>query len=393
MRFRYLLLCLCLLGPGVFGCEEEFDDAAPRQDTGSADADEISEQDGGDAVDVAEDADSDAQEPGPGIFDYSPAQLTFRDVERGQSASESVLLKNLGESELLITDLRLVEQADGRELGELLPGERWIDDELAIPPDIGKEIDVKLKPTDYAADRGYLEITVLADTQTQHVVPIESINAYADIEAPSIVRMGSVPVGESQRQQVTIYNRGVDVLTVDEITSSGSDAFSYEVRTGSEVPDALERGEYISLDVLFEPESDDQQSGRLTVESSDPDDPSYEIRLLGNEPLPCIRVSTRAVDFGDIRVGEEAREALTILNCSLDRTLELSNVSFSTSANGAFTVELPDPLPLNLLPTQTTEVDIVASSDEAGEAVGNLTIRSNDTEQSPLLIDVRAVFE
>ncbi|MGM0558152.1 MAG: choice-of-anchor D domain-containing protein [Myxococcota bacterium] len=392
MRHRdAMLLCACLLAGGLSACDQDYDDAAPRQDVEAVDASD--DADAVDGADASDDADGTEEEPGPGVFDFSPRFLTFEDVEQGETASQSVLLKNLGESDLLVTDLRLVERADGTADGELLPGERWVDEELVIPPDIGKRIDVQLAPTDYATDSGFLEITVLADTQTQHVVPIDSINAYADISAPKTVRIGSVDVGETERRQVTIYNRGIDVLTVNDITLSGSDGFRYDIRTGSEVPDALQRGEYVSLDVIFEPQDASEQSATLTVDSSDPDEEAFEIVLLGNEPAPCIGVSTRSVEFGKVDVGSEARETITLLNCSQDRTLEVSDVSFSTSANGTFRPELPDPLPLSLLPTQTTDVDIVASSDEAREAVGNLTIRSNDTEQSPLLIDVRATFE
>lgn len=391
-RTRYLLIaCAIVVAGGLSACDEDYDDSAPRQDVGGADTTDV----GDDAVDGT-DADEDADtmvEPGPGEFDFSPKFLTFEGVEQGETATQSILLKNLGESELLVTDLRLVEQQDGADDGELVPGERWVDEELAIAPDVGKRIDVQLEPSDYATDSGYLEITVLADTQTRYIVPIDSINAYADVTAPKTVRIGSVEPGESERRQVTIYNRGIDVLTVNDITLNGSDDFRYEVRTGSEVPDALQRGEYVSLDVVFEPQDDTEQAATLTVDSSDPDEPTYEISLLGNEPAPCISVSSRSVEFGKLDVGVEASETITLLNCSQDRTLEVSDVSFSTSANGTFRAELPDPLPLSLLPTQTADVDLVAKSDEAREAVGNLTIRSNDTEQSPLLIDVRAVFE
>ena len=383
-------VCLCGLLMAGGGCDESDDTAAPRDDGGMTDVVDASDGAGDDASDARGDADVQA---GPAEFDFSPSQITFEGVEQGETASQSVLLKNVGGSELLVTDLRLVEQADGREDGELLPGERWIDEELTIAPNIGKEIDIELAPTDYATDRGFLEITVLVESQARYVVPIESINAYADISAPDTVRIGAVESGESERRQVTIYNRGLDVLTVDDVEVSGSSAFRYEVRTGSEVPAALQRGEYVSLDVIFEPTDDTEQQATLTVSSSDPDDATYEILLLGNEPAPCIRVSSRAVDFGTVGVGDEARETLTLLNCSQDRTLEVTDVGFSTSANGTFRVELPDPLPLSLLPTQTTELDVVATSDEPREAVGNLTIRSNDPEQSPLIVETRAVFE
>jgi hypothetical protein len=382
--------CLILAVLAVIGCDEDPGQTAPRQDAtiedavDTSDAGEDVERDGDDAPDI---------EVGPGVFDFSPAQITFEGVEQGETATKSVTLKNTGESDLLVTDVRLVEAADGGADGELLPGDRWVDDELSIAPNIGTDIDVKLVPTDYATDRGYLEITVLADTQTQHVVPIESISAYADIDAPRTVRIGSVAAGETERRQVTIYNRGLDVLTVDDVSISGSSAFSYEVRTGSEVPAALQRGEFVSIDVVFAPDDTTEQNATLAVSSSDPDESTYEITLLGNEPSPCIRISSRSVDFGAVDVGTEARQSLTVLNCSQERTLEVTDVGFSSSANDAFRAELPDPLPLSLLPTQTADIDIVASSDAPREAVGNLTIRSNDSEQSPLLIDVRASFE
>jgi hypothetical protein len=85
------------------------------------------------------------------------------------------------------------------------------------------------------------------------------------------------------------------------------------------------------------------------------------------------------------------------LNCSNDRTLTVQSVAFSTDGGGAFTIESASgdetpSFPMDVAPSQTLDLQVVARMSEPREARGTLVIRTNDEARNPLLISVKAIY-
>ena len=230
---------------------------------------------------------------------------------------------------------------------------------------------------------------VTRGSQTDDVeVPIETVNASADLDAPELVRFGSTPKGDSSTRTIVVYNRGVQDLELKGVQVKDDANFSTSFGP-RKPPVSLSRGDNYDFDVVFSAPDESKRTARLILETDDPDDMNYEVRMTANRPEPCIELEKRAVDFGEM-TSSETTTKLGILNCNLTRGLTVESVSFTTDGNGAFSLVDPPTFPLELSGAQEQKLTIKATLEEKRQARGLLRVESNDTEKSPVLIDVIA---
>jgi hypothetical protein len=312
------------------GGEQDADAAADAADTDTA------------ATDTA-DADTTAT---PAQLRVQPTQIFFEDVEIGESATASISLANVGGSPLFITGATITDRTPG-DTAELKAGDTWLEgDSETLEPTSHMTIEVLYEPDDHAIDRSFVTITATDPDNPEIVVPIETVNAYPDIDVLRTLRFGSVAVGESATEAVVIHNRGISPLTVDEILMGGDPgdpAFSRQMQPPYATPAVIERDDYIIFEVTYTPSDEAVDRATIFVNSNDPDQESFEIGVAGNEPTPCIRISTKSIDFGDLAVGERRTETLTLLNCSETRQLVVSGIALSTDGGGAFSINQAPP--------------------------------------------------
>lgn len=389
LKYKSLLAVLCLIV--CAGCSDDDTKPAPSNDRDAAiDA----TADTGPATDADGDAADTADAPsGPPTILVEPTQLFFEGVEIGESKTASVSVSNVGESTLYITNLELTEREPG-DTAELKPGTNWLEgDNMAIEPGTFETIDVLYEPVNEAVDPGFLTISDTDPDKPQVVVPIETISSYPDIDVPKTLRFGTVAVGESATEEVVIYNRGMSPLTVNDITMGpGSAAFSMQMQSPYETPAVIDQDDYIVFEITYDPSDADTDTTTVTIDSNDPDEGSFEIGVVGNEPTPCIRVSADSLDFGQVPTGQRQTKSLTVLNCSQTRQLEVSQISLSTDGGGAFSINQAPQTPVDIPPTTTETVQVAASSDDARDAAGILVIESDDPQQGGLVVDLRAAF-
>lgn len=388
-----LVLSLVLLFAGsVAGCSDDDSDVAPRRDTGGAadtgvDSDDVGQDAQSDAADVEEDT-----APEPPALRVTPSQLFFEGVEIGQSETRTVLVANVGGSTLYVSKASITE-GDPENDPELKPGSDWVgDDPVAVEPGTHLELEVVYEPLDHAADRGMLRINGTDPDNSQVDVPIETISSYPDIDVLRTLRFGTVAVGEPATEEVVIHNRGISPLTVSEILMAGDSSFSLAMQAPYETPAVIERDDYVIFEVTYNPSDVETDEATITIDSNDPDESSYEIGAIGNEPTPCIRVSSKSIEFDEIMLGMQATESLTILNCSESRQLEVSKIALSTDGGGAFSINQAPDTPVSIPPRTTETVQVSATGVDIREAVGVLVIESNDPQQGGLVVDLRASF-
>lgn len=342
------------------------------------------------APDAAPDAEPDAAEPA--AMRVAPEQLFFENVEIGESRTLAVSVRNVGGSPLYLTSAELtdVSSADAAELteGAGYPGGEPVE----IAPGTTHEVEVVYAPADHAVDRAALDLYTTDSDNSHVVVPIQTINAYADIDAPETLRFGSVDAGESVTEEVVVYNRGLDPLTVESITASGDPSFSVAMKAPYQTPAILQTDDFLVFEATYAPQTTDTVRSTVTIASDDPDQSSFELTLVGNEPTPCIRLSKNAVEFGEVPVGERRTQPLTILNCSQSRQLAVSTIALSTDGGGAFSFNQAPGLPLELAPLTTEQVQLAASADDPRAAAGVLVVQSDDPQQPSIVVDVSAVF-
>ena len=90
------------------------------------------------------------------------------------------------------------------------------------------------------------------------------------------------------------------------------------------------------------------------------------------------------MDFGQVNVGEEGSDTLTITNTG-DADLTIESISTDDSV---FAPAYDGSLPITLGPSQSLEIEVVFSPDTEGEFDAALTIASDDPETPSLAVDL-----
>ncbi|MFQ5557626.1 MAG: choice-of-anchor D domain-containing protein, partial [Acidimicrobiales bacterium] len=194
---------------------------------------------------------------------------------------------------------------------------------------------------------------------------------------PGPVGFGSIQVGTLSESTVNIANTGTADLDVSSTSVSGSVAFSIDADTGG--PFTLSPAENRDVTVRFSPTALIGYAGTFTVASDDPDSPSIDVTLTGTgvaQPVPDISVPPTA-DLGSIAAGDTADATVTVTNeGSADLTVS------ATTTTGAFSV-VAGGAPFTVASGATHDVTVRFAPTTAGSFTGDLSIISNDPDESP----------
>ena len=156
------------------------------------------------------------------------------------------------------------------------------------------------------------------------------------------MNLGSVQIGASQTQVLTLSNSGGSSLTISSATLPGS---GFAV-SGLTFPYSLEAGQSASLSVTFSPASAGSATATLGLVSN-ASDPSIAIALSGMGTSPSttgtLTVTPTSMNFGSVDVGSSQAKTGSITASGASVTL-----SSSSSSNSQFTlggVSLPTTIP------------------------------------------------
>jgi len=244
---------------------------------------------------------------------------------------------------------------------------------------------------------------VAAPVVAQVSAPTAASNGYAQAEDPSdepdpdifvnttSIDYGEVDIGETGSASVTIRNDGEGTLRIKDLELGGDDAFSLDLEddssseTDGEVATSpnftLEPGESEQVPVIFEPTSDADYSGTLTIHSDDPETPLVDVALTGDGQQPSspgVTVSSRSLTFEDATVGEQSVRNVTVTNTGEEELL-VDEQSIQP-ADGDF--EILTPLGDNISPgeSDTLSVGFTPSTQAATSATLSLTTNApNET--------------
>jgi hypothetical protein len=135
----------------------------------------------------------------------------------------------------------------------------------------------------------------------------------ADIDVTeTALNFGNVTVGQTADQNLTVRNTGSATLNVSPIGSDNArfstvpPAVSFAVAAGGEQ----------TVTVRFAPTFAGAQTGTLSINSNDPDEPTVPVRLQGIDsvPVPDIGVGPTALDFGTLILGQETFRTVNVTN-------------------------------------------------------------------------------
>ncbi len=258
----------------------------------------------------------------------SKTSLSFGKVKKGESNSLTVTVKNTGNADLKVS---VNDPGSPYSLS-------WR--EATIKPNTSKDLTVRFSP-EAAADFGArLQFTSNATNGTKYVTL--SGSGYIEpevVQVPKIgissssLSFGSITVGETGTQQVTISNTGDKALTIRKITCPTG--FSASWSSATIAPNGSK-----ALSVTFSPTSAASFNGNLVIESDASNGTSKTIALSGTglaKPEPKLSVSPSVLDFGEqIKFTQESK-TITISNSGTG-TLNITSISKSSDYGDLFSI-------------------------------------------------------
>ena len=190
---------------------------------------------------------------------------------------------------------------------------------------------------------------------------------------PSVVNFGSMPVGSSQMQSLTLTNAGGAKLTITQATSSLLGVFTL---SGLSYPATLNAGQSASCKITFNPQSTVTSSGSIAI--------TFHNRHYNNSYTVTVPVSGTGVNSGQLTSTPTSLgfgSVTTGSSGSLTETLTNSGgTSITISAAGTtgsgFSVSGLS-LPTTLTAGQSVSFSTKFSPTAGGAVTGNLTIASN----------------
>lgn len=314
--------------------------------------------------------------PTPGQIVVEPQSVTYSDVQLGGMSTATITLSNVGGTPIAVTSVKIIEhQRQGDP--EFLPGNNF-EESFVIDPGLFRQLDVVYAPNDYDQDSATLEFF----TEDLGVVRVrlETVSAYSRLVGPRLLRFGDVNQGATSTERITFFNRGLDALQIDNVELGGiSGTFAIAFEPNATPPTVIERDEDFVIDVTYTPDNAETHRGTVTIYSNSPATPTLGVALVGNEPTPCIDITPDIADFGEAAPASAVTQQITLLNCSNNLALNVSEVTLIDDGNGAFALQDVPALPLELSPRQTAQLTLTGELAAAGIATGELRVTSDDT--------------
>ena len=182
---------------------------------------------------------------------------------------------------------------------------------------------------------------------------------------PAILQFGTVAVGQTETQLVTLKNTGDTDITVS-ATNLSTAEFSLSQLS---LPLILSAGESVNLSVTFAPTATEWTGGRVTF-TSNASNPSLLLKLGGigmtSDPITA---SPKSISFGPVAVGTSSTKSVVLTNIrSWGKT-----ISALQTAGSEFSVSGPS-LPLTLNRGQSVTLNVTFTPQAAGLVGGSVFV-------------------
>ncbi len=204
--------------------------------------------------------------------------------------------------------------------------------------------------------------------------------------SPLTLDYGEVPVLHHRALGVAVGNQGQAPLDVQEVAIGGEDA-SYFTTPG--LPERIEVGDEISLEITFRPEEERAYSASAVLSSNDPNLPTVEIALVGEGRLvSAIEVEPKSLEFGLVGEGELAVETFIIKSVG-EAPLVVEKLGFVEGTPEAFFPAGSWAVPATLEPGSSMNVSVAFGPEEGYErTAATVVVKSSDPERREVLVSL-----
>ncbi len=198
--------------------------------------------------------------------------------------------------------------------------------------------------------------------------------------SPSSVSFGTLGVGQSATQTVTLTNSGTDMLTVSAISVKGTGFTA----SGPKLPISLSAGQTASVSAVFKPTVDSQETGTITIASNAANSPMLVALSGTGTAAAALTASPASIAFGSVKVGSTATQTVKVTNTGNESATisKMASTGTGISVSGLTT-------PLTLAAGQATSFTVTYKPSSPGTLGGTVSITSNATDPS-VVIDLSA---
>lgn len=306
-----------------------------------------------------------------GTLTLNPASLSFGNVGVGQSTAKTASLTNSGGSSVTVTQVS-VSNAAFTVSGVSLP--------LTLAANQSAAITATFAPKSSGTISSSITVNGTASLATGAISGGSSSPATAPITAslpvagdgttagqlalaPAAVAFGSVPVGSSQSQNVTLSNSGGSSATISQATATGAG-----VRvSGLTLPLTLASGQSSTFQVTFAPTSAGSVTGSLAIVSS-ASNANLSLAITGTATAPgALTVAPSNIGFGNVQVGSTQNQPATITNSGGTSV----TVTQAAASGAGFSISGLT-LPLVLAPGQNSAFSVRFAPQSSGSVTGSV---------------------
>jgi HYDIN/CFA65/VesB-like, Ig-like domain/Abnormal spindle-like microcephaly-assoc'd, ASPM-SPD-2-Hydin len=310
-----------------------------------------------------------------GKLTVNPASLKFGNVRVGQNQMQSATLSNPGATSVTISQGSVTSGAfviNGLSFPKTLDAGQSVAFNVTFMPKATGSVNGNVTVTGNAS----LTMNAVHSSSTSQTAPTSVTLAVsgAGVSAgqldatPGNLTFGSVTVGSSQNQNLTLTNNTGAGVTITQASATGA-GFSL---SGISVPATLNAGQTATLAVKFAPGAAGTASGSVAIASNAPNS-TLNIALSGTGvSMSSLAANPTSLPFGNVTVGSNRTQNVTLTN-SGGTSVTINQVS----TNGAGFTVTGISVPLTLNPGLSTSLAVKFAPGSAGTLNGNLAIASN----------------
>ena len=294
------------------------------------------------------------------LLSASANSLGFGNTLLGTSGAQTVSLTNAGTGSVNIS------QIGSSGAGFSINGNPGA---LTLGAGQSVALSVNFTPTAVGISAGSINVASSAANSTL-TISLNGNGVQAGISViPANVSFGSVTVGLTNTQTLTISNGGTATLSVAQAYLGGAGF----VLSGLTLPISVPPGGTSAFTVGFTPTSGTNFSGSVTLVSNTPNSPLIiPVAGTGTSPVSQLTASSSALSFGSLTTGGNAAQSITLKN-SGNSGISISQISETGPgfSIGAF------PVPLTLAAGQSTAFSVTFAPTTTGSLSGSVVVTSN----------------
>jgi hypothetical protein len=199
------------------------------------------------------------------------------------------------------------------------------------------------------------------------------------IQTPSVLSFGTVPVGSSSTQSVTVSNTGASSSTITQMAVTGTNFTA----AGLPLPMTLAPGQSSSYTVTFAPKiagsntgsvsltASTASSGTLVAAAATAPSSSVELQGTGASVAGTLSASPGSLSFGTVTVGNSSSQTVTVTAATASVTITQANVTGAGFSVSGLT------LPATVAAGQSLSFAVKFAPTVVGTVTGSVALVSN----------------